>query len=642
MQNLLKENRHFEASQAFIDEANVKDLELFNLAQQDYLAYWQQQAEQLHWSTPFKEILTWKPPYASWFRGGEMNLSYNCLDRHMPNLKDKVAFYWQGELGGERELTYGQLHQQVQTCANGLKKLGIKKGDRVALYMPMIPEAVIAMLACTRIGAIHTVVFAGFSSHALAERIKDAGCKLVITADGGYRKGTILPLKAHVDEALKQAGDTVEHVLVVDHVQAACTMHSDRDVWYHTLSASVDSVCPPEPMDAEDILFILYTSGTTGKPKGIVHTTGGYAVGAYTTTRMVFDAKDTDVFWCTADVGWITGHTYVAYGPLLNGLTQLIYEGAPSHPHKGRMWELIEKYKVNVLYTAPTAIRMFSKWGDAIPASYDLSSLRLLGSVGEPLNPEAWIWYYKQIGNERCPIVDTWWQTETGSHMISHLPGIHTMKPGYAGKPLPGVEVALVDEQQQRINKGSGLLTITRPWPSMLRTIWNDDQRYRKTYFRAPNYDVYYTGDAATQDEDGNFMIVGRVDDVINVSGHRIGSMEIESALVAHKAVAEVAVVPKPHEIKGQAIVAFVILKEGYQPTDLLKKELKKHVTNFIGAIARPDQIIFTIDVPKTRSGKIMRRLLREMVCNVPLSDMTTLANQEVIDLLKRYYGTES
>ena len=642
MQNLLKEKRHFRASEVFIHDANVRDHELFNLAQKDYLAYWQKQAEQLHWVTPFKEILRWEPPYASWFVGGKLNLSYNCLDRHIPALKDKVAFHWEGELGDEQVLTYGQLYQQVQLCANGLKKLGIKKGDRVALYMPMIPEAVIAMLACTRIGAIHTVVFAGFSSHALAERIKDAGCKLVITADGGYRKGTILPLKAQVDEALKQVGDTVEHVLVVNHVQSTCAMQAGRDVWYHTLCASVDSVCAPELMDAEDILFILYTSGTTGKPKGIVHTTGGYAVGAYTTTHMVFDAKDTDVFWCTADVGWITGHTYVAYGPLLNGLTQFIYEGAPSHPHKGRVWELIEKYKVNVLYTAPTAIRMFSKWGDAIPASYDLSSLRLLGSVGEPLNPEAWIWYYTQIGNERCPIVDTWWQTETGSHMISHLPGIHTMKPGYAGKPLPGVEVALVDEQQQKINEGSGLLTITRPWPSMLRTIWNDDQRFRKTYFRAPNYDVYYTGDAATQDEDGNFMIIGRVDDVINVSGHRIGTMEIESALVDHKAVAEVAVVPKPHEITGQAIVAFVILKEGYKPTDLLKKELKQHVTNFIGAIARPDQIVFTADVPKTRSGKIMRRLLREMVHNVPLSDMTTLANQEVIDALKQYYQTES
>lgn len=641
MQHLLKEKRAFTVCQHFAKQANLQGPQIRDDADRDYLGYWERQAEHLHWFNRWSQVLDWKPPYAAWFVEGSMNISYNCLDRHMPALQDKVAFYWENEQGSQRTVTYGWLYQQVQRCANVLKKLGVKKGDRVALYMPMIPEAVVAMLACARIGAIHTVVFAGFSAQALADRIRDAACSLVITADATYRKGSHVPLKAQVDESLTYAGDTVKQVLVMHNVSVDCAMQSGRDVWYHEISALVDDVCPAEPMDAEDISFILYTSGTTGKPKGIVHTTGGYAVGAYTTMQMVFDAKKSDIFWCTADIGWITGHTYVAYGPLLHGLTQVMYEGSLSDPHKGRVWELIEKYSVTIFYTAPTAIRMFCKWGDALPAAYTMSSLRLLGSVGEPLNPEAWIWYYTQIGKERCPIVDTWWQTETGSHMISTLPGIDTMRPGYAGKALPGVQIALVNDHQRPIQQGAGLLTITRPWPSMLRTIWNDDERYVSTYFRAPRFDSYYTGDAASYDEHGNIMIIGRVDDVLNVSGHRIGTMEIESALVNHSAVAEVAVVPKPHDIKGQAIVAFVILKEGHQPEESLKQVLKQHVVTVIGAIARPDEIIFTPDVPKTRSGKIMRRLLRELVHRVPLSDMTTLANQEVIAALKQYYQSD-
>lgn len=641
MQQLLKEKRAFTVCPNFARSATVQSPQIRDHADRDYLDYWQRQAEQLHWFNRWSRVLDWKPPYAAWFVEGSMNISYNCLDRHMPALQDKIALYWENEQGSQRTVTYGWLYQQVQRCANVLKKLGVKKGDRVALYMPMIPEAVVAMLACARIGAIHTVVFAGFSAHALADRIQDAACSLVITADATYRKGVHVPLKAQVDESLAYAGDTVKQVLVMNNLSTDCVMQSGRDVWYHEISALVDDVCPAESMDAEDTFFILYTSGTTGKPKGIVHTTGGYAVGAYTTMQMVFDVKQSDIFWCTADIGWITGHTYVAYGPLLHGLTQVMYEGSLSDPHKGRVWELIEAYNVTIFYTAPTAIRMFCKWGDALPAAYDMSSLRLLGSVGEPLNPEAWIWYYTQIGKERCPIVDTWWQTETGSHMISTLPGIDTMKPGYAGKALPGIQIALVDDYQQPIQKGAGLLTITRPWPSMLRTIWNDDERYVSTYFRAPCFDSYYTGDAASYDEHGNIMIIGRVDDVLNVSGHRIGTMEIESALVNHPAVAEVAVVPKPHDIKGQAIVAFVILKEGYQPEEHLKQALKQHVVTVIGAIARPDEIVFTLDVPKTRSGKIMRRLLRELVCYAPLSDTTTLANQEVIAALKQYYQSD-
>ncbi len=638
MQNLLKEDRLFSASQRFKDDARIKDRALFDLADNNYLDYWQKEAENLHWFKTWDKVLDWQPPHAQWFIGGKTNISYNCLDRHMPALKDKVAYFWRGEYEGcERVYTYGDMHEWVQKCANGLKKLGVKKGDRVAIYMPMIVEAVVAMQACARIGAIHTVVFAGFSSHALAERINDAECTLVITADFVHRKGKQIPVKKQVDEAVKDCA-TVKHVMVFSTIEEPCAMTPDRDVWYHELVEDVADVCPAEPMDADDPLFILYTSGTTGKPKGIVHTVGGYMVGAYTTTKYVFDIKDSDVFWCTADVGWITGHTYVAYGPMLNGVTQVIYEGAPNYPHKGIFWEIIQEYGVTIFYTAPTAIRMFCKWGADILKNYDLGSLRLLGSVGEPLNPEAWMWYYEHVGNKQCPIVDTWWQTETGSIMITNLPSIDHQKPGYAGKPLPGIDVELVNEHGNPIKEGSGLLTIKKPWPSMLRTLWKDDARYRATYFRPPNYDIYYCGDAAARDEHGNIMIIGRVDDVINVSGHRIGTMEVESALVDHEAVAEVAVVPKPHEIRGEAIVAFVILKEGISPDEALKDRLKKHVVEMIGAIARPETIIFTPDVPKTRSGKIMRRLLREMVHDMPMGDMTTLANQEVVCSLKEHY----
>lgn len=637
MEHLLQEERTFSADQSFKEHALVHDYSLFDLANKDFCAYWQQEAQQLHWFKPWCKTLEHTFPDAQWFVGGKTNISYNCLDRHVPRLNDKVALYWQGEGSEKRTLTYKELFDQVQRCANGLKSLGVKKGDRVAIYMPMIPEAVVAMQACARIGAIHTVVFAGFSAHALADRIQDAGCKIVLTANGSYRKGQLLKPKDRVDEALATC-PTVEHVVVVNHVKDTCSI-ADRDIWYHDLIAQADPVCPAEPMDAEDPLFILYTSGTTGKPKGVVHTVGGYMVGAYATTKYVFDVQEQDVFWCTADIGWITGHTYVAYGPLLNGMTQLIYEGALHHPHKGRTWELIEQYGVTTLYTAPTAIRMFSAWSTSIPHSYNMRSLRLLGSVGEPLNPEAWMWYYEHVGNKKCPIVDTWWQTETGSIMITSLPGIETMKPGYAGKPLPGIAVQLVDDEGNQIDKGSGLLTITKPWPSLARTIWKDHERFKQTYFKA-GYDAYHCADAATRDEQGNIMIVGRMDDVINVSGHRIGAAEIESALVDHHAVAEVAVVPRPHAITGQEIVAFVILKEqGTQDEAALAKILQQHVVQLIGAIARPAQIVIVPDLPKTRSGKIMRRLLRELVCGLPLSDTTTLADPDIMRIIAACYS---
>lgn len=639
MEHLLLEDRTFVASAAYKDQANVRDHALFNVAGKDFVSYWQAEAVRLHWFKQWCKTLDWQPPHAQWFVGGKTNMSYNCLDRHMPKHTNKVALYWQGEGEEKKTITYGELLDQVQRCANGLKKLGVKKGDRVAIYMPMIPEAIVAMQACARIGAIHTVVFAGFSAHALADRIQDAACKVVLTANGSYRKGQLLRTKNRVDEAVAQC-PSVERVVVVRQVADACEM-SERDVWYHDLVAQADPVCAPEPMDAEDPLFILYTSGTTGKPKGVVHTTGGYMVGAYATTKYVFDVKDTDVFWCTADVGWITGHTYVAYGPLLNGMTQLIYEGALHHPHKGRTWELIEQYKVTTLYTAPTAIRMFSSWSVIIPHSYDMRSLRLLGSVGEPLNPEAWMWYYEHVGSNKCPIVDTWWQTETGSIMITSLPSIEPMKPGYAGKPLPGIAAQLVDDAGKPIVTGSGLLAITKPWPSMARTLWKDDARFKDTYFKAPDYNVYYCGDAAARDEQGNIMIVGRIDDVINVSGHRIGAAEIESALVDHQAVAEVAVVPRPHAITGQEIVAFVILKEREQKDVALQKVLQQHVVDMIGAIARPAQIVFVPDLPKTRSGKIMRRLLRELVSGLPLSDTTTLADPDIMRVITECYHAE-
>lgn len=640
---LLHEDRIFTATSSFINQALFKDIAAYESAQENYLAYWQERAEELEWFSKWDTVLKWQPPYVQWFVNGKVNITYNCLDRHVNQGRgDHVALIWHGEKGEKKEITYAQLLNLVCQHAQVLKKLSIGKGDRVAIYMPMIPEAIIAMLACARIGAIHSVVFGGFSAQALADRINDATCSLVITADGGYRRGKVIPLKYQVDQALKRTF-SVKNVLVVQrlsHEDAAQygSMQKDRDYWYHEIVADVSNTCKPVVMDAEDILFILYTSGTTGKPKGIVHTIGGYMVGAYTTSKYVFDLKESDVFWCTADVGWITGHTYVTYGPLLNGITQIIYEGAPDYPTEECFWKIIEQAKVTIFYTAPTAIRMFMKWGDALPAKYDLSSLRLLGSVGEPLNPQAWVWYYEHIGRQRCPIVDTWWQTETGAHMIACLPAIAPMKPGSVGQSLPGICAELVDEDGQKIKNGSGLLVMTKPWPSMMRTIWNDDARFKETYFRHNDYTMYYSGDAATKDTDGNFMIIGRVDDVLSVAGHRIGTMEVESALVDHPSVAEVAVIGRSDALKGQAIIAFVSCRRDALLHAHIIDDLKEHVVKKIGALARPQEIILVYDLPKTRSGKIMRRLLRDIAEKRALGDTTTLADVGIIEKIMHQY----
>ncbi len=591
-------------------------------------------------------MLDWQPPHAKWFVGGKINASVNCLDRHARGpRRNKAALIWEGEPGDHRTLTYFDLHRQVSTFANVLKSLGVTKGDRVALYMPLIPELAIAMLACARIGAVHSVVFGGFSAESLRDRINDSQCKILVTADGGYRRGNIVALKQVADEAV--AGTpSIEHVVVVQRAGAAMpvTMKDGRDRWYHELMQGAPAACEPEPMDAEDMLYILYTSGTTGKPKGIVHTTGGYLVGTYATTKLVFDMQDEDVYWCTADIGWVTGHSYVVYGPLANGATVLMYEGAPDWPQKDRFWSLIEKYGVTVFYTAPTAIRAFMRWGTEWPAKRDLSSLRLLGSVGEPINPEAWVWYYKFIGGERCPVVDTWWQTETGAIMITPLPGVSTFKPGSATRPFPGIAAEIRTEAGDKVEVGGGLLALTRPWPSMLRGIYGDPDRYVRQYWNKWGSGVYVTGDGAKRDADGYFWLLGRVDDVINVAGHRLGTMEVESALVDHPAVAEAAVVGRAHEIKGQAIAAFVTLKEGagaIAQSKQLIDELKQHVVTKIGAIARPDDILFTADLPKTRSGKIMRRLLRDIAEGKALGDTTTLADPAVVAKLKANYDEE-
>jgi acetyl-CoA synthetase len=578
--------------------------------------------------------------------GGTLNASVNCLDRHLATpRRNQAAIVWEGEPGDRRVLTYWDLAREVRRCGNALRSLGVRRGDRVAIYLPMIPEAAIAMLACARIGAIHSVVFGGFSADSLRDRINDQQAVALITADGGYRRGQVLPLKRVADEALQQC-PSVRNVIVVrrrhgdDADESFVNMTEGRDHWWHRLVDHVPAECAPEAMDSEDMLFILYTSGTTGKPKGIVHTTGGYLTQVACTTRYVFDLRDGDVFWCTADVGWVTGHSYVVYGPLAIGATVLMYEGAPDWPERDRFWRLIHKYGVTVFYTAPTAIRAFMKWGEDLPARHDLSTLRLLGSVGEPINPEAWIWYHKHIGGGRCPIVDTWWQTETGGIMITPLPGVTTTKPGSATIPFPGISAELVDNAGLPIEKGGGLLTITEPWPGMLRTIYGDDERYRQTYWsRFPGR--YFAGDGAKVDEDGYWWILGRVDDVLNVAGHRIGTMEVESALVDHPAVAEAAVVGKAHDLKGQALAAFVTLKEGRKPTAELKDDLKDHVSKKIGAIARPDDILFSADLPKTRSGKIMRRLLKDIAEGRALGDTTTLADPAVVGRLKDMYESE-
>lgn len=640
MPGILNVSKTIRPPKSFVANAHIKDKNIYEKAKRNPEKFWTQAASQLHWFKKWKKVLEWRPPYAKWFVGGKLNVSYNCLDRFLNTpTQNKAALIWEGEPGDIRTLTYRQLHREVCKFANVLKKVGAEKGDRIIIYMPMVPEGVIAMLACSRIGAVHSVVFGGFSSEALRDRICDAQAKIVVTASGGFRRGQVVPLKKNVDAALEQA-PSVKSVVVFERAVPGneVSMQAGRDFWWEALMREAGADCPAEPMDSEDLLFTLYTSGTTGKPKGIVHTTAGYLLHAYLTMRWIFDIKDSDIFWCTADIGWVTGHSYIVYGPLSNGATVVMYEGTPDYPGRDRFWKIIEKYGVTIFYTAPTAIRTFMKWGEDLPAKHDLSSLRLLGSVGEPINPEAWSWYYKHIGRERCPIVDTWWQTETGGILISPLPGITPLKPGSATRPFPGISAEVVDESGKAVPKGkSGYLVITAPWPSMLRGIYGDPQRYQKQYWEKFS-GIYLTGDGAQKDKDGYFWLLGRIDDVMNVSGHRISTMEVESALVDHSAVAEAAVIGKAHELKGQAIAAFVTLKEGKDGNPNLLEELKAHVTKKIGAIARPDDIFFTAELPKTRSGKIMRRLLRDIAEGKALGDTTTLADPAVVAKLKDQY----
>ena len=639
--DLLRESRQFPPSEQFRAQANVRDEAIYESAARDREGYWAKWAEELSWERKWDRVLEWNAPYAKWFVGGRINASFNCLDRHLASRGNKRAIVWEGEPGDTRTLTYAELHAEVCRFANALKKLGVAEGDRVAIYMPLVPEAVVAMLACARIGAVHSVVFGGFSSEALRDRIHDAQAKAVITATSGFRRGGSVPLKKLADDAVSET-PSVQSVIVVRRRQedADVAMKQGRDHWYHELVANESSECAATFVDSEHMLYTLYTSGTTGKPKGIVHTTGGYMTGVYATTKWVFDLKEDDVYWCTADIGWVTGHSYVVYGPLANGATVFIYEGAPDWPERDRFWSLIEKHKVTIFYTAPTAIRAFMKWGHGHATKHDLSSLRLLGSVGEPINPEAWIWYHKYIGNERCPVVDTWWQTETGAIMITPLPGITATKPGSATKPFPGIDAAILDERGNALPRGGGYLVVRSPWPSMLRGIYNDPERFKAQYWS--RFDgIYFTGDGAKLDDDGFFWLLGRVDDVINVAGHRLGTMEVESALVDHPAVAEAAVVGIQHEIKGTAVAAFVIIKESQKDKvnlETIVDELKEHVVQKIGAIARPEKILLTSELPKTRSGKIMRRLLRDVAEGRALGDVTTLADPTVVAALKTRY----
>lgn len=638
IETLLEESRIFHPPKSFRSSANVKSEKIYKEAEKDFEGFWGKAAENLDWFRKWDRTLEWKPPFAKWFLGGKINASYNCLDRHLKTWrKNKAAIIWEGEPGDWRVYTYNDLCREVNKFANGLKSLGVKKGDRVTIYLPMIPEMVIAVLACARIGAPHSVVFGGFSAESLSDRITDAQSKVLITADGGFRRGNVVRLKKNADLALNKC-PFVKHVIII-HRGAMNTSRvpftPGRDIWWHRLMETASSHCKSEEMDSEDILFILYTSGTTGKPKGVVHTTGGYLVGTYLTTKWVFDLKDEDIYWCTADVGWVTGHSYIIYGPLSNGATVVMYEGSPDYPDKDRFWSIVEKYGVTVFYTAPTAIRTFMKWGDEYPKNHDLSSLRLLGTVGEPINPEAWIWYHEKIGKSSCPVVDTWWQTETGMILITPLPGITPLKPGSATKPFPGVEAEVVDEEG-RITDG-GYLVLKKPWPAMLRTIYGDPERYKKQYFtRIPG--MYFTGDGSKKDKDGYFWLLGRVDDVMNVAGHRISTMEVESALVAHPTVAEAAVIGKSHEIKGQSIAAFVTLKSGTKGSPQLIEELIQHVVKKIGPIAKPEVLFFTHELPKTRSGKIMRRLLRDIAENKAIGDITTLADPSIMRKLKQQY----
>jgi acetyl-CoA synthetase len=643
IESLLKENRSFKPAPEFTRAAHWNKTtvnKLRKLGEKSPERFWAQMAkENVSWFTPWKKVLDWKPPFAKWFVGGKLNVSYNCLDRHIEGenawRRNKAAIIWEGEPGDSRVITYGELHKEVCKFANVLKKLGVKKGQRVAIYMPMIPELAIAMLACTRIGAPHSIVFGGFSSEALRDRINDAGAKLVITADGGFRKGAAFPLKPAVDEALKGA-DCVENVVVVERTKTGEKMAVGRDHWWHELMADASPKCPPAKLDAEHPLFILYTSGTTGKPKGILHTTGGYLTHVATTAKAIFDLKDEDVYWCTADIGWITGHSYVVYGPLANGATTMMYEGVPTHPGPDRWWSLIEKWGVNIFYTAPTAIRTFVRLGDQHPRAHDLSSLRLLGTVGEPINPEAWMWYHRVIGRKNCPIVDTWWQTETGGIMITPLPGAVDTKPGSATLPFPGIQAAIYTEDGDEAKApDGGFLVVEHPWPGMLRGIWGDPKRFREQYW-SKYKDIYFAGDGAHRDKGGYFWVMGRIDDVMNISGHRIGTMEVESALVSHAEVAEAAVVGRPDDITGTAIVAFVTPLAGTKVGDQFAKALVKQVSKQIGAIARPAEIRFTDALPKTRSGKIMRRLLRDIASGEEtIGDTTTLEDYSVIAALR-------
>ncbi|RKH32312.1 acetate--CoA ligase [Corallococcus praedator] len=639
--SVLTESRVFPPPEEFSRRAHIRSMQdyqrLWDEADKDPQKYWGDRArEELYWKEPFKTVLEWKPPHARWFIEGRTNLSYNCLDRHLPKLADKPAILFEGEPGDRRSVTYGELSKQVNRLANGLKSLGVKKGDRVGIYLPMVPEAAVAMLACARLGAVHSVVFGGFSAEALQERMKDMGAKVLLTADGGWRKGAVVPLMKNVEAALPNA-PSIEKVVVLTRTGDGKLPDGPKFMAWDALVKDQSDTCEPEWVESEHPLFILYTSGSTGKPKGVLHTTAGYAMNASLTTRWVFDLREDDIYWCTADVGWVTGHTYVVYGPLMNGITTVLYEGAPTQPGPDRFWDIIERYKATILYTAPTAIRAFMRLGDGPVKQHDLSSLRLLGSVGEPINPEAWMWYRDVIGGGRCPVVDTWWQTETGSIMISPLPGATPTKPGSATLPLPGIHAEILDRDGNRVPKGQGgLLFVTKPWPSMLRTVYGDPERYVNTYFsELPG--MYFTGDGARTDPDGYLWLMGRVDDVVNVAGHRLGTAEVESALVSHPKVSEAAVVGRPDDLKGTALVAFVTLKQGNAPSDALKKELATHVGKEIGAIARPDDIRFAEGLPKTRSGKIMRRLLRDVAAGkTSTQDTTTLEDLNVLATLRQ------
>ncbi|HEX3328027.1 MAG TPA: acetate--CoA ligase [Actinomycetota bacterium] len=639
---LLQERRTFKPPKEFAEQANANDASVYERAEKDPDAWWAEQAERLDWFEKWDQVLEWDPPHHKWFIGGKLNASYNCLDRHLAEHGDRVAYYWEGEPGEKRAITYRELYEETCRFANALKKLGVKKGDPVAIYLPMIPELPVAMLACARIGAPHSVVFGGFSSESLKDRINDAECKVLVTADGGYRRGQEVPLKANADGAVKDC-PSIESVVVVKRTEKDIDFNEERDLWYHDLVKDEAPECEPEVMDAEDILYILYTSGTTGKPKGIVHTTGGYMTGVSSTHHNIFDLKpESDVYWCAADIGWVTGHSYIVYGPLSNGATSILYEGAPDHPDKDRWWSIIEEYKASILYCAPTGIRTFMKWGTDYPAKHDLSSLRLLGSVGEPINPEAWIWYQQFIGGGKVPVVDTWWQTETGAIMITPLPGLTTLKPGSATHPYPGVAADVVDEQGNSVGRGGGgYLVLRRPTPSMLRTIYKDDDRYRETYFSKFGDDVYFAGDGCKLDEEGYYWLLGRVDDVMNVAGHRISTYEVESALVDHPSVAEAAVVGRKDPKEGEAIVAYVTPKGNVTGDEALIQELRGHVSKIIGKIARPQSIIFTDDLPKTRSGKIMRRLLRDVAEERELGDVTTLLNAPILDEIRDKAATQ-